>query len=79
MRALSGAHQMRARWQVPAAASYEQAVSMLAGELRALLVGLSISSEDGDLDKDIHYWMRRFDMDNDGTITYQEFSRELSA
>lgn len=52
---------------------------MLAGELRALLVGLSISHEDGDLDGDMHYWMRRFDMDNDGTITFQEFSRELSA
>ncbi|KAK9789557.1 hypothetical protein WJX73_004608 [Symbiochloris irregularis] len=49
------------------------------GELRALLVGLSISSEDGDLDKDMHYWMRRFDVDNSGTITFNEFSRELAA
>lgn len=49
------------------------------GELRALLVGLSISSDaDGAVERDIEYWMRRFDRDRSGAINYQEFSHELS-
>ena len=42
-------------------------------------MGLSISSDkDGGLERDLQYWMRRFDRDESGTITFHEFSKELS-
>ena len=48
------------------------------GELRALLLGLSISNEKGDaLEEDLKYWMKEFDQDEDNVIGFDEFCNVL--
>ena len=49
-----------------------------AAELRALLLGLSISNEKGDdLEEDLKYWMKEFDQDEDNVIGFDEFCNVL--
>ena len=49
-----------------------------AGELKGLLVGLSLSSDgSGRLEHELRYWMQEADKNGSGSIDYQEFCRLL--
>lgn len=47
-------------------------------ELKALLLGLSISSHSaGSVDDDVKYWMNEFDTDQDNEIDFEDFCQVL--
>ena len=49
-----------------------------ADELKGLLMGLSISTKKStSLSAEIDFWMREFDADRSGSITYEEFQKQL--
>lgn len=49
-----------------------------ADELKGLLMGLSISTDKStSLCAEIDFWMREFDADRSGSITYEEFRKQL--
>lgn len=50
-----------------------------ADELKGLLLGLSIGTDgSSSLGREVDFWMREFDADRSGSITYEEFRKQLS-
>ncbi|EIE26168.1 hypothetical protein COCSUDRAFT_61158 [Coccomyxa subellipsoidea C-169] len=48
-------------------------------ELKGLLLGLCISTDgSSSLGREVDFWMREFDADRSGCITYEEFRKQLS-
>ncbi|KAK9907616.1 hypothetical protein WJX75_007049 [Coccomyxa subellipsoidea] len=48
-------------------------------ELKGLLLGLSIGTDgSSSLGREVDFWMREFDADRSGSITYEEFRKQLS-
>jgi Ca2+-binding EF-hand superfamily protein len=65
--------------QVSVSVGYLTRHTAVAAELKGLLLGLSISTDDSSaLQRELDYWMHEFDADRSGQISYREFRMQLA-